>query len=41
MMNQHDDGTVTVAGDPSKYAGAITVAAILALVAIRLLLEHK
>jgi hypothetical protein len=41
MMNQHDDGTVTKTAEPAMYAGIITVGAILALFAIRLLMEHK
>lgn len=39
-MITHEDGT-PVAADPSKYAGAIVVAAIIALVAIRITMEHK
>lgn len=41
MMDQHDNTTTKQTADPSKYAGVITVAAILALVAIRISMEHK
>lgn len=43
MRTHNDDGTAVVRapGDPAKYAGVIAVGAILALVAIRVLLEHK
>ena len=40
MMDQHGDLT-TKAMSPAMYAGVITVGAILALVAVRLLLEHN
>ena len=41
MMDQHADTNGKVSSSPATYAGVITVGAILALVAIRLLLEHN
>lgn len=39
-MDQHDE-TAGAAKDPAKYAGAIAIGAIIALVIIRTVLEHK
>lgn len=40
-MIEHDGSTAAASGNPAMYAGLIAVGAILALVAIRALLEHK